>query len=32
VTPAKYISAIVTELGVIEVSKGETPENRKQGK
>ena len=32
VTPAKYISAIVTELGVIEVSKGETPANRKQGK
>ena len=31
VTPAKYISAIVTELGVIEVSKGETPANRKQG-
>ena len=29
VTPAKYISAIVTELGVIEVSKGETPEKRK---
>jgi methylthioribose-1-phosphate isomerase len=32
VTPAEYISAIVTELGVIEVSKGETPANRKQGK
>ena len=31
VTPAKYISVIVTELGVIEVSKGETPANRKQG-
>lgn len=29
VTPAKYISAIVTQLGVIEVSKGETPEKRK---
>ena len=29
VTPAKYISAIVTELGVIEVSKGDTPEKRK---
>ena len=32
VTPAKYISAIVTQLGVIEVSKGETPAKRKSGK
>lgn len=32
VTPAKYISAIVSQLGVIEVSKGETPANRKSGK
>jgi methylthioribose-1-phosphate isomerase len=32
VTPAKYISAIVSQMGVIEVSKGETPANRKSGK
>ncbi|MFM7140121.1 MAG: S-methyl-5-thioribose-1-phosphate isomerase, partial [Actinomycetes bacterium] len=32
VTPAKYISAIVTQLGVIEVSQGETPKKRKTGK